>query len=100
MSNDRAAFDLRPAARALSLAAALPLTGALFAFPFLLGRTLTPAAHAWLVVLLLGLSGAWGHALGYVPERRAWRLLLGPAFSWSLIVLAVGMIAMSRGTGA
>ena len=99
MSNDRAAFDL-PARGPRALAGrSAALTCALFAFPFLLGPTFTPAAMpGWLCCCW----DCWvpGDMRWGMRPNAALRLLLGPAFSWVLIVLAVGMIAMSRGTGA
>lgn len=72
--------------RALSLALALVATAALTGAPFLLGRQIGPAQHAILPVLLLGLSVAFIHGVGYVPRLAFFRALATPLFAWPLVV--------------
>ena len=67
----------------LSLAASAVLTVA----PFLIARQMTPAGHAILPVLLLGISAGFVHGLGYVPRLFFMRALATPLFAWPLIAV-------------
>ena len=71
--------------RALSLLLSLVVTAVLMVAPFLVARQLTPATHAILPFLLLGISAAFIHGVGYNPRLRFMRALATPMCAWPLI---------------
>ncbi len=71
--------------RALSLLMSLLATGALTIAPFLVARHMTPAAHAIMPFLLLGISAGFVHGLGYTPRILVMRALASPFCAWPLI---------------
>ena len=78
--------DAAPAMRLVSLLLAATLALGLIAYPYAIGREMTPLAHAILPLMLLGTSGGFVHGLGYEPEHRLWRILFGPAVAWPLMI--------------
>ncbi|GGF43563.1 hypothetical protein GCM10011611_57500 [Aliidongia dinghuensis] len=80
--------------RALSLLLAVAATALLIAAPFVVARQMSPATHAILPVLLLGISVAFVHGLGYVPRLFFFRALATPLIAWSLILGSAAMLMM------
>lgn len=78
--------------RAASLIVAAGISLLMLLFPFIIGRSLGARDHIGLVVLLMGVSGAFVHGFGYRPERLAWRMLFHPAMAWMLIVAGVLLV--------
>lgn len=85
--------------RAVSLAMAVAVTITLLGFPHIMGRSMTPTVHALLPLLLLATSGAFIHGLGYIPEGKAWRLIVSPVVVWPALLACAALIAMLVGTG-
>jgi len=80
--------------RTVSLLLSLAATAVLTVAPFLVARQMTPAAHAILPVLLLGISAGFVHGLGYVPRLVFMRALATPLFAWPLIAGSVVMLML------
>lgn len=89
-------FFAGPLSRALSLAAAAILSLALMIYPYALGNTMDRATHIALPVLLLGISGAFVHGIGYEPDNRFLRALFGAPVAWILIALGVALLLMRK----
>lgn len=90
----RPAATLRArAARALSLAMALSVTAVVVAAPRLFATSMHDVPHGLLALLLLGMSAAYVHGVGYVPRHRWLRPLAGPLVAWSLIGAAAALLA-------
>ena len=75
--------------QALSLLLALGATAVLTAAPFLVVRQVGPAAHAILPILLMGVSVAFVHGIGYVPRHLFFRALARPLIAWPMILGSV-----------
>jgi predicted membrane protein len=73
--------------RAVSLALALPVSAVLLVAPFLLAHHLSDADHGLLSLMMIGLTGALVHGMGYVPRARVLRLLFSPAVAWPLVLV-------------
>jgi len=71
--------------RAFSLLLSLGATVVLTVAPFLVARQMTPAAHAILPFLLLGISAGFVHGLGYIPRLRFMRAVASPYCAWPLM---------------
>ena len=48
--------------------------------------------HGWLVCLLLGMSAAYVHGFGFVPENRYLKFFFSPVAAWPLMLLGAAMI--------
>lgn len=81
-------------ARALSLAGAGAISLALTLDPFLLNGVPPLRLHAGLPLMMLGVSGAFAHGLGYRPSSRVIRALVAPATAWLLLVAGASLIAL------
>lgn len=71
--------------RAFSLLLSLIASTVLTVAPFLVARQMTPAAHAILPFLLLGISAGFIHGVGYMPRLTFMRALASPLCAWPLI---------------
>ena len=82
-------------ARGVSLASALVL----MMLVTLLPRGLTaadgsPISHGVLTLIMWGLSAGFVHGVGFVPENRLLRVLLGPLAAW--LWMGVGLVFYVR----
>jgi predicted membrane protein len=80
-------------ARFVSLALALAVTGLVTAYPRFIAQSMHEVPHGWLALLMIGMSLAYVHGVGYVPTTRWLRPLFGPLAAWPLIALAAAMLA-------
>jgi predicted membrane protein len=78
-----------------SLAAAGAVSLLLLAAPQLIGRTMTPLAHTLLPLALFGVSGGFVTGIGFTPDRRLWRVLLGPFVAWPAMALYPLLVALA-----
>jgi cyd operon protein YbgE len=77
--------------RMASLLLALGVSGAILTYPSAIGH-----ANHWLLMLTMwGISAGFVHGVGFVPENRAMRILLGPVVAW--VLLATGLALLLRG---
>lgn len=82
--------------RAFSLALALGTSFVLLLLPFLLTRRMNASAHIVLPFMLLGVSGAFVHGLGFKPRAPLWRWIFAPYVGWILIIGGIGWFAFQR----
>lgn len=82
--------------RAFSLTAAAILSLALMIYPYALGNSMDRATHMALPVLLLGVSGAFVHGIGYESDSRLLRVLFGAPVAWILIALGIALLLIRR----
>jgi predicted membrane protein len=83
------------AARALrtaSFLAALAISAALMLFPFMLNGVPASRLHAALPIMLLGVTGALVHGIGYRPDHRLLRMLFRPICAW--LMISGGMLSL------
>lgn len=64
--------------------------------PFLVTRHMTGADHGWASLMMLGITGAFVHGVGFVPRSKALRWLFSPVFAWGLII-GPGALLIWRG---
>lgn len=86
---------MRPWARAVSLVAAFAISAVLMLYPYALGTEMTPAVHTALPLLLVGVSAAFVHGVGFRPDNVVLRFVFGPAVAWPLIVAGVGVLVLA-----
>jgi predicted membrane protein len=68
-----------------------------------LGLTVYPGAiapdgtvhHALLTLLLWGVAAGFVYGVGYVPESRVWRWLLGPAAAFAFMAAGLGFFPLA-----
>jgi predicted membrane protein len=86
----------RVISRVISLALALSASGVLSIAPFMLARNVTGTVHGVLVVLMLGVSAAFIHGVGFVPRTRLVGLIASPMIAWPLILSTATGLLLSR----
>ncbi len=74
--------------RGLSLCFAITLSLAGLIFPFILGRQPTGQNQSLLLVMMLGIMGAFIHGAGFEPRQKWARTLISPAITWPVMLLA------------
>jgi predicted membrane protein len=74
--------------RGLSLAFAFTLSLVGLVFPFLLGAHATALNQSILMVMMLGIVGAYIHGAGFQPRQKWLRGLLCPAVTWPVMLLS------------
>lgn len=82
--------------RAISLVLALPTSAVLLVAPFLLAQHLSDADHGMLSLMMIGLTGALVHGLGYIPRAWVWRVLFSPAVAWPLVLVPGAWLLLGR----
>lgn len=75
--------------RVVSLLVAALLSLLLLIYPPAVTGAAGGVSHSALSLLLLGLGGCWGHALGYRPRTRLSGIWMYPGFAWSAIALGL-----------
>lgn len=76
-------------ARAVSLLVAVAIVVVIVLYPRLVAEDSASVPHGFLAVLLMGMSAAWVHGFGFVPERRVLRIIFSPLVAWPLIAVGV-----------
>ena len=74
-------------ARAASLLAAAAIVAVLVLYPRLVAADSASVPHGFLAVMLMGISAAWVHGFGFIPEHRLLRIVFSPIIAWPLIAL-------------
>lgn len=62
--------------------------------PYILRGASTIRIHSGLPLLMLGVSVAFAHGLGFQPASRLSRALLHPAVGWTLLGAGASLIAL------
>ncbi len=86
----------RPWSRALSLLLASPLALLLLIHPAAMLDEQGRYSHSLLMLVMVGVAGGFVHGVGFDPLNRLWRLLLGPACAWPLLVLGYVLLAQAQ----
>jgi len=73
-------------ARAVSLVLALATSSVALLAPFLIARQISAGGHAVASAMMLGITGAFVHGMGFTPRARVWRVLFHPLLAWTLIL--------------
>ncbi len=77
------------AARFISLVAAAAVVVITAFYPRLIAEDSAGVPHGFLVVLLMGMSAAWVHGFGFIPENRTLRVLFSPWVAWPVMLAGV-----------
>jgi len=83
------------AARGLSLVMAVGLSALILIYPKAIARSATEIDHGMLSLLMWGIAAGFVHGVGFVPEHRLLRILLGPIVAWLLMGLGLFNIYLS-----
>jgi predicted membrane protein len=86
----------RTASRVISAFTAVVIIGTLLLYPRVLGQQVGPTEHLALLLILIGVCGAIMHSVGFCPDLRIVRLLLGPVIAWILIACGLMVLALPR----
>ena len=73
---------LRGLARAVSLLAAVAVAAVIILYPRLVAEDSASVPHGF-----LGMSAAWVHGFGFVPENRILRVLFSPIVAWPVMII-------------
>lgn len=77
-------------ARLFSMLLALSLSALLLVNPNHIADSTAALDHGYLTLLMLALSGAFIHGIGFKPIFFLWRMLFSVYFSWTILVLFIG----------
>ncbi|MDR3391901.1 MAG: cyd operon YbgE family protein [Sulfuriferula sp.] len=83
-------------ARIVSLLSASVLATLITVYPPAIGRL----SHGVLTLVILGICAGFVHGVGFDPETRFWRVILGPVSAWVLMGLGFVLIAKPYFIGA
>lgn len=75
--------------RAISLIAAVAIVAVVVLYPRLIAEDSAGVPHGALTVLLLGMSCAWVHGFGFIPDHRLLKSIFSPIVAWPLIALGL-----------
>ena len=78
-------------ARALSLVLASVLAILITLYP----PALAKLSHGLLTLVIWGVCAGFVHGIGFDPEARFWRVVLGPVSAWLWMALGLVLIARS-----
>jgi len=74
--------------RMLSLLLAMFMAGVILTYP----KALEHTSHGLLSLTMLGICAGFVHGVGFVPESKLWRILLGPWLAWPLMALGLWLL--------
>lgn len=80
--------------RTISIVAAAAVTVGVVCFPRIIAVDMHNVPHGWLVCLLLGMSFAYVHGFGYIPDHKSLKILFSPLCAWPLMALGATMILL------
>lgn len=79
-------------ARMISIVAAAAVTVGVVLYPRAIALDMHSVPHGWLVCLMLGMSAAYVHGFGFIPNHPALKIAFSPFVAWPLIALGTYMI--------
>ena len=79
-------------ARAVSLTAALAITVTVLIFPRLIALDMHTVPHAWLVLLMFGMSFGYVHGLGFIPQNHYLKTIFSPLIAWPVMAFGAYMV--------
>jgi predicted membrane protein len=74
--------------RMLSLLMAMVMAGVILTYP----KALAHASHGMLSLTMFGVCAGFVHGVGFIPETKPWRILLGPWAAWTLMSLGLWLL--------
>jgi cyd operon protein YbgE len=72
--------------RAVSMILALAASGILMVVPFVLAHRADGAVHGFASLMMIGITGAFIHGVGFVPRANWLRQLFSPFLAWPLVI--------------
>lgn len=72
--------------RLFSLLLALSLSGLLLIYPNYMSAGSAELDHGYLTIIMLALSAAFIHGIGFYPHYWLWKILFSPYFSWGVLL--------------
>lgn len=93
-TSDISSTPLRRITRPVSFIVALVASLVLMLFPFLLHGIDGTRLHTGLPILMLGVAGMFVYGIGYVPDNKFVRILLGPVCA-SILIFAGGLLLVT-----
>lgn len=72
--------------RFFSIFSALLISGLLLINPNHIADSVAQLDHGYLTVLMVALSGAFVHGIGFNPIFWLWKIVFSPYFSWSVLL--------------
>lgn len=82
--------------RSISLCLAVTLSLVGLVFPFLLGAHATGLNQSILMLMMLGIAGAFIHGAGFRPAQPWLRWLISPAVAWTVMLVSSGLLVSMR----
>jgi predicted membrane protein len=82
--------------RGLSLCFAFTLSLVGLVFPFLRGANANGLNQSILMVMMLGIVGAFIHGAGFRPKQPWLRWLISPAVCWPVMLVCGGLLVATR----
>lgn len=76
--------------RFISILLALMITGVLLIFPGRIASNLDQLNEGYVMLLMLGLSSAFIHGVGFDPRFWLWKILFSPYLSWVILLSFIG----------
>jgi cyd operon protein YbgE len=84
------------AARSVSFLMAVALSVLILIYPKAVASSATEINHGILSLWMWGMAAGFVHGVGFVPEHRVWRMLLGPLPGWILMTAGLIYVFMAR----
>lgn len=79
-------------ARTISIVAAAAVTVVVVVYPRAIATEMADVPHGWLVCLMLGMSAAYVHGFGFVPQNPVLKYWFSPWIAWPLMALGTYQI--------
>ena len=83
---------LKTLSRLISLTAAAAVVAVTVFYPRAIAVDGAHVPFGGFVLLMIGMSLAWVHGIGFVPENPWLRLLFSPLAAWPLLVIGAALV--------
>lgn len=80
---------LNTLARAISLIAATCIVLLVALYPRLIATESSEIPFEYLPLWMIGMSCAWVHGFGFVPQNRILRIVFSPIVAWPIIAFGI-----------
>jgi len=78
--------------RFFSMALALLLSGLLLVNPTHIAQSSAQLEHGYLTLLMVALSGAFVHGIGFKPIFWLWKIVFSPYLSWAILLTFIAFM--------
>ena len=75
--------------RSVSLLSATAIATIVVIYPRLIAESAGDVPHGFLALLLIGMSCAWVHGFGFVPQQKLLRVSFSPLVAWPIIAIGI-----------